>query len=196
MILWIFLVFGNAIDAKPKLDAKKSEPISQSFLSIKKCYKDLATDEFQHEIDLNALKDKVDQIYLTTKTDLRYRKFTFLDGEDIKRLTIRAGSRHGKAAFEYEMRLEKIDGKGTATEIEIPAQHRKNPTQSDINSYIMNAKTQLDETSFIDTKLNGMILTYRRHFKQIQDLELKDKQSQHTLTCENQKNLGVVCTCK
>ena len=196
--MFLFLVAGNPANSVSQM----STPISQSFQSIKKCYPDLASSEVARSeitgsLELGRLKDKIDHVYFTTKSALRYRKMSFEDlQKDTKRLTIRRTNSIKNHKFEYEMILEKIDEKGMFTDIEIPVKHRKNPKQADINTYILNSVIKKDETSFIDTKLNGFILTYQRNFLDVVELELRDSRGLRTLTCENQKNLGVVCTCK
>ncbi len=177
---------------------QSQQPISKSFTSIQTCFPALARDEFKQSIDLNRLKARIDDFDLTVKSTLRFRRLSFLTpgGKVTHRLTIRAQPQKNQV-FDYEMVLEKLDpAGGVPVEIEIPRHHRKNPKQSDISSYLYDADLKLEETSFVESKMNGHILVFGRHFTEVQDLELRDAKGSRTLTCENQKNLGVVCTCK
>jgi hypothetical protein len=194
-IVWV-LLFG--FSSLHQAWGAPSIPISRSFESLKKCYPILANDEFKQSVDLDRLKEKIDNFDFTVKSTLRYRRLTYIPqgGTETHRLTIRALTKKG-SQYSYEMFLEKMGPTdGVPTELEIPLKQRKNPKQADINTYIFDADLKLEETSYVDTKLNGHTLIYSRQFKKVYDLVLKDSKGVHTLTCENQKNLGVVCTCK
>lgn len=173
-------------------------PISRSYESVKTCFPGLASEDFKQSVDLDHLKEKIDNFDFTVKSTLRYRRLTFIPqgGSETRRLTIRALAKKG-AQYNYEMFLEKMNPPdGAPTEIEIPPKQRNNPKQADISSYIFDVDLKLEETSYVDTKLNGHVLIYSRQFKNVNDLVFKDSKGVRTLTCENQKNLGVVCTCK
>lgn len=194
---WILTLFF-ALHLSSQGGAVSSLPISKSYENLKTCFPILAADVFKQSIDLDQLKEKIDLFDFTVKSTLRYRRLTFVPpgSAETRRLTIRALVKKG-AADGYEMFLEKMDPSGgPPVEIEIPLKQRKNPKQADISGYIFDADLKLEETSFVDTKLNGHILSYSRQFKSVNDLVFKDSKGVRTLTCENQKKLGVVCTCK
>lgn len=190
-MIW-FLLFLNL---SSQAQIKSPHLVSLSLTSIKKCFPALADSRFENQVDLRLLKEKIDVQFLTMKSNLKYRRLTYQDGSDLKRLTIRAKVPL-TPVMETEMLLEKIDEKGSASELEIPVKLRKNPTQGDINTFTMNNEIKSDEIARVDTKINGAIFTWTERFLQIEELELRDSQAHRTLTCENQKNLGVVCTCK
>lgn len=174
-------------------------PVSQAYLTIKSCFPALVLEEFKLEVSLDKLKEKIDSFAPTLKSTMRYRQITYVPArsEETLRLSIRAITPKPKQKQNYEMLLEKLDPKErTYSEIEIPEAHRKNPKPSDISGYIYDADVKNEEISNIDTKLKGYVLIYLRQLTHIEDLTFRNSRSTRTLTCENQKNLGVVCTCK
>lgn len=189
-----FFVLSFCLQSLSATDS--GEPVSVSFQSLKECFPELAQDSFKKEIKLDLLRDKIDNTFLTISSKLRYRRVSFLNAKkDKMRLTLRAIPVKNKK-YDYEMMLEKSDEKGLWQSQEIPAGHRRNPSQKDINSYISNMDILVDEDSFLDTKLNQISMGYVRQERSVQDLRLEDPKGFRTLSCENQTERGVVCACQ
>jgi hypothetical protein len=182
----------------PSDSIAKSLPVSVSYSQLIKCYPELRNEAWSRKVDLNELKEEIDRNFLTTQSLLRQREVILKDPQTEVSKRLRLAARESKAKkknYDYYLTLEKLDAKGGGTPLDLPAQQRVNPKQKDLNGYFLNQEVLQDETSFFDTKLRGVTASYKKNFKDISEIELKDSQSSRRLFCENKKDLGIVCTC-
>jgi hypothetical protein len=99
------------------------------------------------------------------------------------------------AGADYELSVEKLDSKGTGTAIPLSEAQRINPKQAVISSFLLGATLVSDESFYDDTKVKGQQLSFRSSFKNVQELQLTSKILKKSLSCENQKDLGTICSC-
>lgn len=191
-----WLLSANASHSFADLAQKaKEKPVSISYLNLIKCFPQLKNESLALKVDLNLLKNEIDRIFVTSQSLLRYRQVILKDfGGLQKRLKISAKPAK-KAKFNYLLSLEKLDSKGIGTPIELPASQRLNPSQKDLDQYFLDQDVLEDERSYFDTKLNGLSLSFKRKFDNIFELELSDVSAKKRLMCEDEKDLGIVCTC-
>lgn len=175
------------------MDSEK--PVSLSYTNLMKCFPELKNEAWSTKVDLEQVKDEADAKFVTSKTLLRYREAVLKDSAgQQKRLRLSATpGKKGKPT--YVLSLEKLDAKGAGTPIDLPQSLRINPREKDVGQYFLNQDVISDESSYFDTKLKGMSLSYKRGFKEIFELELSDPRGHRRLFCEDKKDLGVVCTC-
>ncbi len=186
MIQLLLLLFFQA-SAK-----EAAQPVSVSYENLIRCYPELTNTKLSFKVDLNRLKEFADKKFATTATTLRRREIVYKDAADqTKRLIY---SRRGLSK-DYDLRLEKIDEKGEWVESPLPQAQRINPNQKEIGNIMQNSTVTSEDTSYDLAKIHGMQLSYRSHFDDILSLELSDQLHQRTLSCENQKGLGIICTC-
>lgn len=172
--------------------------MSLSYSQLIKCYPELKNEAWSRKVDLNELKEEIDRNFLTTQSLLRQREVVLKDPATgvSKRLRLAAQTNSlKKDQVDYALTLEKLDASGAGTPIVIPAAHRKNPKQQDLNTYMLEQEIVKDETSHFDTKLRGVTASYKKNFKEVFEIELQDSQTSRRVFCENQKDLGSVCTC-
>jgi hypothetical protein len=181
------------------LTSPVAQPVSVSYTQLTKCFPELKNEAWVRKVDLNELKEEIDSHFVTTQSLLRLREVWLrtpqTEVQKRLRLAARPSSQKGPEKFDYVLTLEKLDSKGGGTNIEIPAAHRVNPTQKDLNSYFINEEVTRDESSFYETKLRGLTLSYKKNFKTVSEIELKDPKGARRVFCDDQKDLGIVCTC-
>jgi hypothetical protein len=193
--IWLFL--GLLMMAGVPVRAEDSEkPVSLSYLNLTKCFPELKNEAWTKKVDLNQLKEQADQKFVTSQSVLRYRQAHLKDpsGEE-KRLRLAASKVPKKGKFVYTLSLDKLDDKGAGTTLELPASQRTNPSQKILDQYFLNQEVLEDEYSYFDTKLNGMSMSYKRNFQNLFEVEISDPRGHRKLFCEEQKSLGVICSC-
>ncbi|KHD89502.1 MAG: hypothetical protein OM95_03145 [Bdellovibrio sp. ArHS] len=160
-----------------------------------RCFPEFQDEQLSFKVDLNRLKDIADEKFVTSQSQLRQRKIHYLDAEkQAMNLILRTKFSGGKKV-ETELTLQQVDEKGVVTNVGLTANQRINPKQDIINSFLLNATIKSDEYSYNDTKLNGVVATYKRNFKEVDDYELDDKPNKRSISCEKKKDLGIICTC-
>ncbi|MGZ3742793.1 MAG: hypothetical protein ACXVBQ_02950 [Pseudobdellovibrionaceae bacterium] len=173
----------------------KEKPVSVSYMNVIKCYPGLENESLALKVDLNQLKEDIDKKFITSQSLLRYRQVLLKDANGLqKRLKISAKPAK-KSKFNYLLSLEKLDSKGAGTPLEISPAQRLNPSQKELDQYFLNQEVLEDERSYFDTKLNGLSLSFKRNFSHVYELELSEATTKKRLACEDQKDLGIVCTC-
>jgi hypothetical protein len=164
-------------------------------MNLIKCYPELKNESLALKVDLNQLKSEIDRKFVTSQSLLRYRQVILKDPNGLqKRLKISAKPAK-KSKFNYLLSLEKLDSKGAGTPFELPLPQRLNPSQKDLDQYFLDQDVLEDERSYFDTKLNGLSLSFKRKFDSVFELELSEVSMKRRLVCEDQKDLGIVCTC-
>lgn len=175
--------------------ASVSKPISVSYSNLLQCFPELADESLSTKVDLNRLREGIDEKFVTSKSQLRQRQIYFSDADDqSKRLTLRARN-PGDLKVDYSLTLEKIDDKGGFNDVKLPDVHRINPKQEVLNNILVGASIKSDRYTYHDTKLNGVFATYTRNFKEVEELELVDKNQKRSVSCEKKVDLGIICTC-
>lgn len=188
------LVLGANL-AGPSALATKIKPVSVSYENLIRCFPELQDEGLSFKVDLNRLKEVMDEKFVTSQSQLRQRKIQYEDAE--KQLTnlILRNTFRGEKKVESELVLQQVDAKGIVTDIKLTENQRINPKQDVINNFLLNTTIKADEYSYIDTKLNEVVSTYRRNFKDIQEIDLSDRLNRRSISCEKQKDLGIICTC-
>lgn len=176
-------------------EAQGVKPVSVSYENLMRCFPELQDEKLSFKVDLHRLKDLIDEKFVTSQSQLRQRKVQYLNADkQLMNLILRTKFVRGKK-METELILQSVDEKGVITDIGLTQNQRINPKQEIINNFLLNGTIKSDEYSYNDTKLNDMISTYRRNFKEIEEIELRDLQGKRTALCEKQKDLGIICTC-
>lgn len=180
----------------PSFADLKDKPVSISYVNVTTCYPQLKNEALSSKVDLNLLKEEIDKKYVTTQSLLQYRQVLLKDGMgQQKRLKLSAKPAKKKGQYNYLLSIEKLDDKKTGTPMDIPQSQRINPKQKDLDPYFLNQDILEDERSYFDTKLNGLGLSYKRNFQNVFELELSDSKAKTRLLCNDQKEMGIVCTC-
>ena len=175
--------------------AQAEKPVSVSYRDLVACFPELTDESISFKVDLNKLKDIIDEKFVTSRSQLVLRQISFVDADNQKkRLTLRAKN-PGAWKVNYQLSLEKIDDKGIYSDIKLPEAQRINPKQEVLNNILLGVTVKSDRYSYIDTKLNGVSLSYTRDFKTVEEVALADKRRNRSVSCESQKDLGVICTC-
>lgn len=176
-------------------EAQGIKPVSVSYENLRRCFPELQDESLSFKVDLNRLKDIIDEKFVTSQSQLRQRKIQYLDADkQLSNLILRTKFK-GDKKVETELILQQVDEKGIVTDVKLTGNQRINPSQDTINNFLLNGTIKSDEYSYNDTKLNGVISTYRRNFKEIQEIELNDHPGKRSVYCEKQKDLGIICTC-
>jgi hypothetical protein len=169
--------------------------VSISYENLTRCFPELTSDSLSFKVDLTKLKEIVDERFITSNSALRQRKIQYLDASgQLMNLILRTKQLTLKKR-KTDLTLQRVDDKGVITDIALTANQRTNPKQEIINNFLVNATIKGDESTYFDTKLNGLSLVYTKNFKEVTELELNDKPKKRSVQCENQKDLGIICTC-
>lgn len=189
-------VLSLVILAGPLLaGAQGIKPVSVSYENLMRCFPELQDESLSFKVDLNRLKDIIDEKFVTSQSQLRQRKIQYLDADkQLTNLILRTKFK-GDKKIETELILQQVDEKGIVTDVKLTGNQRINPSQDTINNFLLNGTIKSDEYSYNDTKLNGVSSAYRRNFKEIQEIELNDHPGKRSVYCEKQKDLGIICTC-
>lgn len=175
--------------------AQGVKPVSVSYENLMRCFPELQDEKLSFKVDLNRLKEIMDEKFVTSQSQLRQRKIHYLNADkELMNLILRTKFA-GAKKVETELILQQVDEKGVITDIKLTNNQRLNPNQDTINNFLLNGVIKSDEYSYNDTKLNNVVSTYRRNFKEIQEIDLTDRDGKRSVHCENQKNLGIICTC-
>lgn len=175
--------------------ATKIKPISVSYENLMRCFPELQDDSLSFKVDLNRLKEVADEKFVTSQSQLRQRKIQYEDADKQTNNLILRNTFRGEKKVESELILQQVDSKGVVTDVKLTENQRINPKQEVINNFLLNTTTKSDEYSYIDTKLNDVVATYRRNFKDVQEYNLSDKPNHRSISCEKQNDLGIICTC-
>lgn len=175
--------------------AQPVKPVSVSYENLMRCFPELKDDKLSFKVDLNVLKEVADERFITSQSQLRQRKIHYLNAEGEGMNLILRTKFKGQKKMETELILQKVDEKGVVTDIMLTGNQRINPKQEIINNFLLGGTVKTDEYSYNDTKLNDIFSTYRRNFKEIDEISIVDKANPRTILCEKKSDLGIICTC-
>ena len=171
------------------------QPVSVSYENVIKCFPELQDERLSFKVDLNQLKEVMDEKFITSQSQLRQRKVQYLDAENqLMNLLLRTKF-SGSKKVQTELTVQIVDEKGVITDAKLTDNQRINPKQEIINNFLLNSVIKSDEYSYNDTKLNDVSSTYKRNFKDIEEIELVDKPRKRSIVCEKKSDLGIICTC-
>lgn len=190
LIISLFLITGSGVAGAPS-----AKPVSVSYDNLVRCFPELKDDKLSFKVDLNVLKEIADERLVTSQSQLRQRKIHYLNAEGEGMNLILRTKFRGYKKMETELILQKVDEKGVVTDIKLTENQRINPKQEVINNLLLGGVVKADEYSYNDTKLNDIISTYRRNFKEIEEISIVDKANLRTILCEKKSDLGIICTC-
>lgn len=176
-------------------EAEGLKPVSVSYENLVRCFPEMKDQKLSFKVDLNRLKELIDEKFVTLRSELRQRKVLYvdIDGKTMS-LTLRNKFSGGKK-IESQLILEKVDEKGVYMNVKLPENQRINPKQEVINNFLLYANIKSDVSAYYDTKLNGLTSIYSLSFKEVQDYELVDSPNKRTVLCEKKADLGIICTC-
>ena len=196
MKVFIFLLMGLSVSATwAQTSVPTPKPVSVSYNNLIDCFPELKDESLSFKVDLNQLKDLSDEKFVTSRSQLAQRQVLFQTSEgDKRRITLRAKNPEA-LKVSFLLKLEMLDAKGIYTDVELTETQRNNPKQEVLNHLLLNTTTLQDQYSYNDTKLNGVILKYRRDHKVIVELELIDRLRKRSVSCDAQKEGTVICTC-
>ncbi|MNS94508.1 hypothetical protein D3C72_1287290 [compost metagenome] len=145
-------------------------------------------------MDLDRLKDLIDEKFVTSSSVLEERRVSYLDASGQQKRALLRMKRAGKKPV-YLLTLQKVEDNGVFTDLKLTEAQKKAPAAQVIANALLGGTIKADEYSYLDTKLNNYLFRYRRNFKQVEELELKDRYGKRSVVCESQKDLGIICTC-
>lgn len=189
----LFVLLGLMMEPLWAQEAPK--PVSVSYKNLIDCFPELKDEALSFKVNLNHLKEVMDEKFVTSQSQLRQRKIQYLDADNQVMNLILRTKFIGSKKVQTELTLQKVDDKGVVTELKLTENQRINPKQEVINNLLLNTTIKSDEYSYNDTKLNDMTSTYRRNFKEVQEIELEDRANKRSILCENKSDLGIICTC-
>ena len=160
-----------------------------------RCFPELQSEELSFKVDLNKLKEVADEKFITAQSLLRQRKVRYVDADNRDMILTLTTTAQSLKKSTTELTLQSVDDKGVITDNGLTKNQRINPKQEIINGFLLNATVKSDEYSYNDTKLNGVRASYRRNFREIVEYDLDEKAGRRSVNCENQKDLGIICTC-
>ncbi|MGZ3775287.1 MAG: hypothetical protein ACXVCY_09455 [Pseudobdellovibrionaceae bacterium] len=186
----LLLILGT-----PVVKAENAKPVSVSYENLLLCFPELRDQKLSFKVDLNRLKELVDEKFVTVQSEMRQRKVLYV-GADGKTMSLTYQNKYlsGKKV-NSQLILEKIDEKGVYTDVKLPENQTNNPKQEVINNLLLYVNIKSDDYSYYDTKLNGVYSTYDLNFKDVQDYELIDAGHNRSVLCEKKSQLGIICTC-
>ncbi|MGZ3769931.1 MAG: hypothetical protein ACXVCP_09875 [Bdellovibrio sp.] len=175
--------------------AQGVKPVSVSYENLIKCFPALQDKNLSFKVDLNKLKELIDEKFVTTYSQLRQRRVTFLDNDNQDFVLTQTNKFSNNKKIQTLLSLKKLIEKGNYADIKLQENQRNNPKPDVINNILLNTNIKSDEYSYFDTKLKGVTAKYRLNFKDVQEVELADGPNKRSLFCENQQQLGIICTC-
>ena len=171
-------------------------PRSLSYDAVLRCYPELKNERLSSKVDLNLLKEEIDRKHATVRSLLIERLAVYTDTTDVKKRTrLWTLDAPTSAKPQYRFQLEYFDAKGLTHEQIVPPSHRLNPKQKDLNAYYVTAQFEMDQTSSIDTKLNGYELRYKKNFDRVLELRLLNNRARKDLRCDQDSLGAIVCEC-
>lgn len=164
---------------------------------IKKCSAETYNEKnWQNlNLDLQSLKQALDESEMTLRSELRYRivEFESIKGEK-KRLRF-AQEKSSKGIYNYNLRVERLDASGVGKEIPIPTEHKRQPTQLIVSEYLLNQKVLSDETLINESKLNDQEVNIRYLNGKIVEIEWFFSKRKKNLVCEVRQS-NYICRCR
>lgn len=193
----LFIVGPSASAQLGAVNGKvKEAPRSLSYDAVLRCYPELKNDNLSLRVDLNLLKEEVDRKHATVRSHLLERLAVFNDTSDVKKRTrLWTLDAPTSPKPQYRFQLEYFDDKGLTHEQIVPPAHKINPKQKDLNAYYVTAQFEMDQSTYIDTKLNGYELRYKKNFDRVLELRLLNIRARKDLRCDQDSLGAIVCEC-
>ncbi len=171
-----------------------------SYDNVVSCFPSLKDSSFEAELSLDSLKKRIDGVFTSKKSVLRYRNILIKSqvGTDTKRLVIGL-KRWEKGHPVYQFYTETIKKGGEADLQQAPKDFLKAVPKDLLNSNLAGHDIIDDESSFIDTKPNKIEFYYKLINNKVSELELNDTRKKQQLKCELKQNASilpfVLCLC-
>ena len=178
----------------PSSASSSSKPVSLSYENLTRCFTELQDPTLSFKVDLDRLKELIDEKFVTSSSILQERRVSYLDANGLNKRALMRIKKAGKKPV-YVLTLQKVEENGVYVDLKLSEAQKKAPAQQVIASVLLGGTVKADEYSYLDTKLNGYRLNYRRNFKVIEELNFKDHSGKRAVACEIQKDLGIICTC-
>lgn len=179
----------------PAVFAEKS-PVSESYKSIVDCYPELDNSRLRSQLALTALKDLVDERFITVSSQLVERTVLFRDSQGIqKRLQHYAKGTSKSGVMGYRLALAKVLSNGVFEPIKLPSHQAVDPSAEVIASFLVSSAVEADRFRYEDQKLNSARLSYVRLGKSLEELELEQASPRRFLRCYTTPESLTICTC-
>lgn len=175
--------------------AQKKEPVSLSYQNIVDCFPELRDEQISFKVDLKKLKELSDRSFVTIRNERQERRWEYIDSEGRSMVMIYRVNYRPSGKKSGNLSLFQRDRKGVLTEIELTGSQRNNPSQDVINNFLLGAKIELDQRLLIDSKLQGVKMTYLRRGDRILELQLESSSPKRSLACDSPEPPAIICTC-
>lgn len=172
-----------------------AKPVSVSYQNLTRCFPELSDDRLSFKVDLNVLKELIDEKFVTTQSQLRQRKIQYITAEKKSMNLILRTQFFSEKKRQTELFLQQVSDNGVIVDIALTKNQRINPSQEMINNFLLGATIKADEYLYNDTKLNEVALLSRRNFKDVLEIQLEDRRLRRSVSCEKKSDLGIICTC-
>ena len=176
-----------------------AEPlIPPSYFAIEKCWPEILDPQFKKSISLEKLREKIDIHWSSRKKVNLSKIWTLKDPAGVrKRLILKTKPTPPGSLLKdtQTLSLEKLDQHNVGEGLSLPAEHRQNPSQKIINSYLISSEIEQEETETLDIKINQFELRLVSLKNGLRNLKLMDPKTQKTLRCEVNSQVGLVCMC-
>lgn len=146
-------------------------------------------------LDLQSLKQALDENEMTLRSELRYRVVEFESNKGEKKRLRFAQEKSLKGIYNYNLRVERLDASGVGKEIPIPTEHKRQPTQLIVSEYLLNQRVLSDETLINESKLNDQEVNIRYLNGKIVEIEWFFSKSKKNLICEV-RHSNYICRCR
>lgn len=191
MTKWL-LIFLTFLTAQTQAADK---PVSISYKNVVQCFPELKDPGNSSKLDLGRLREVIDDHFITANIVLLMREVQFSNDDDqMQRLKLTLDNPRA-VPHKYTLSLQNVDDKGVYTDVKLSDAQRINPKQEVVTDILADKNISSDDFTYLDTKLNNMTMKVRRHFKELEELDLQDPKGNRHLVCEKQKDLGIICTC-
>lgn len=189
----LLLLLGLYVSQNAVAEVKK--PVSLSYENLILCFPELNDKSLSYKVDLNKLKEVVDNQFVTSYSQLLQRSVSYIDSTGQSFVLDLRNTYEGKKKISTSLMLRQVKDKGVLVELPIGESQRNNPSDSFVDSLLFNSSIKSDVSSYVDTKLNEVTSSYNKEFKEVQEFKLVDKIKSRSLFCEKLKDLGIICTC-
>lgn len=170
----------------------KETPVSVSYENIVHCFPEFASKKIEGGVQLDRFKELIDSKFVDIDSTLRYRKIRFkTDGGETRLLT-----KVLTKPKTYELRLEKWTEADGRHDLPLPVQaQRINPTQKQIDQILVGTTVLADDSAFEANKAQSLEIAFIKGLQGIQQLDLRDPARKRSVSCNEEKDLGTICTC-
>ncbi|MEN0059768.1 MAG: hypothetical protein AAGB31_13090, partial [Bdellovibrio sp.] len=121
------LMSGAVLLLSSAVWAQGAKPVSKSYENLTRCFAELQDESLSFKVDLNRLKDLIDEKFVTSQSQLRQRKIHYSNADkELMNLILRTKFA-GAKKVETELILQQVDEKGVITDIKLTNNQRLNP---------------------------------------------------------------------